>query len=95
MTGKGISTLGVKIRTRRRMGWILRRQHERRFRIMELGCDRLHLFCRKADRIEHHGERIATECGVGEHIGGDITSAHRDAPLGGERYLREALAFNQ
>ena len=42
---------------------VLRRQHEGRFREIELGGDGLHLRRRKPARVGHDGERIAAEFG--------------------------------
>jgi hypothetical protein len=64
----------------RRVGLILRRQHERGFRQIELRGDRLHLRRRDAARIRHHGERIAAEATLREDIDGEETDFHGMSP---------------
>jgi uncharacterized protein (TIGR02001 family) len=58
------------------MGRIVRREHERRLRIVEFQSDRLHLGARESFGVQHDRHRIAAEHLVGEHIGGGVTSLH-------------------
>ncbi len=62
----------------RRVFW---RQHEGRFRQVELAGDRLHLRHRKPVGVQHHRQRIAAEPPVGKHIHGDEIDLHRPGPL--------------
>ena len=60
----------------RGMRRVLRRQHEGGLGEIELGGDRLHLDRRQSARVEHHGQRIAAERPVGEHVDGYEGQAH-------------------
>jgi hypothetical protein len=50
-----------------------RREHERALGEVELVGDPLHLGFRQAARVGQHGERVAAEAPVGEHVAGDET----------------------
>jgi hypothetical protein len=50
----------------------LGRQHERRLGVVELARHREHLVGRQPAGVEHHGQRVAAELAVGEHVGGDV-----------------------
>jgi hypothetical protein len=54
-----------------------RRQHEGRFRQIELGRDPLHLLGRKPVGVDDHGERIAAELPVGEDVDRDEVQLHK------------------
>jgi hypothetical protein len=58
------------------MGRVLRRQHEGRFREIELGGDCLHLPARQAFRVEDNAERIARKLRAGEDVDGDEVQFH-------------------
>ena len=65
----------------RRIGSILRRQHEGGFGKIEFRRDRLHLCRREAARVRHDGERIAAELPIGEDVdGGEIEFHGAAAP---------------
>lgn len=59
---------------------IARRQHERRFGIIEFGCNGLHLRGRKAAGVEHYRQRIAAEGAIGKNIDSDIAPLHLISP---------------
>jgi hypothetical protein len=56
------------------------RQHEHRLGQVELPRDGLHGGRVEAVRIEHHGERVAGEPVLGEHVEGDEAARHRIGP---------------
>ncbi len=58
------------------VGGVLRRQHEGRLGQVELGGDFLHLLSRQAGRIGNHGQRIAAELAVREHVHRDEWNFH-------------------
>ncbi len=76
MTGKRHLGAGREDAHLRGMRGVLRRQHESGFGEVELGGDRLHLPRRQAQGIDDHGERIAAELPVGEHVDGDECQSH-------------------
>jgi hypothetical protein len=55
---------------------VFRRQHEGCLGEIELAGDRLHLSRCQPAPVEHHGERIAAERPVGEHVDGDKSQSH-------------------
>jgi hypothetical protein len=63
------------------MGAIARRQHKRRFGVIEFGCNGLHLRGREPAGVEHDRQRIAAEGTVGKNIDGDIAPLHLRPPL--------------
>ena len=69
----------------RGMRAVIRRKHERRLRVVELGRDRLHLVPGQAARVRDDGERIAGERAIGEYVDGDVgvLPRHRDLPEAG------------
>jgi hypothetical protein len=62
---------------------VVRRQHEYRLRQVELARHRLHRLGREAVGLEHHGERVAGEASVGEHVQREEGSAHGSRGLRG------------
>ncbi len=76
MSGEGHFGAGSEHSHLRGMLGVVRRQHEGRFRVVELQSDGLHLAAGEVRRVQDHGEWIAAEHPVGEHIGRDIASFH-------------------
>jgi hypothetical protein len=58
------------------MGGALRLQHEHRLGEIELARDRLHAARVEPVGLQHHGERIAAEALVGEHVEDVIIEPH-------------------
>ena len=64
--------------------WIVRRQHEGRFRAVELNRDLIYLRVGHTARVQNCGERIAAKTEIRENIDGDIfESPHIDDRSGG------------
>ena len=79
---EGDGTVGAKAGERHFMLWgkdphpcvvarVLRRQDEGCFGQVEFGSDGLHLHVGQARRIREHGQGVAAEPHLGEHIDGD------------------------
>src|SRR5207244_9230784 len=68
-------------------------QHERRFGIIEFGCDGLHLHGRETAGIQHDRKRIAAEGTVGKNIDGDIAPLHLRSPISENQPEHDAARF--
>jgi hypothetical protein len=56
-------------------------EDEHRLGMVELASDRLHHLRLEPSGVEHHGERVAGEAPIGEHIESDETPAHESLRL--------------
>ena len=75
---KGSSRFGVKILMRAVLIAIPRLEDENGFRQVELGGDRLHAGVVQPFGVEDHGERIASQRRLGEHIERLKPARHRE-----------------